>query len=141
MDRIAVQQSGVVPYRWRHANIEVLLVTNRSARRWIVPKGHIEPDMTPMESAAREAYEEAGVRGTVIPTVLGTLQICRRDRLRTVELYPLHVEAVLDHWPECDRRCRQWVTWSVAMAMCDTPGFDACLGRLAQLQLAGRLAA
>ena len=38
------RQSGVIPYRVRKGNLEILLITSRRERRWIIPKGIIEPD-------------------------------------------------------------------------------------------------
>jgi 8-oxo-dGTP pyrophosphatase MutT (NUDIX family) len=46
--------------------IEFLLVRTR-AGRWTFPKGGVDGDPTPAIAAAREAYEEAGVRGQVEP--------------------------------------------------------------------------
>ena len=46
-------------------SLEVLLVTTRQMRRWIIPKGWPIKGLNPPWSAAREAYEEAGIRGTV----------------------------------------------------------------------------
>jgi len=42
--------------------IEFLLVQTRGGR-WIFPKGGVEPGLTPAQSAALEALEEAGVHG------------------------------------------------------------------------------
>ncbi|WP_153885555.1 NUDIX domain-containing protein [Microvirga tunisiensis] len=38
-----------------------MLVTTRGRKRWIVPKGWPVPGLQPYESAAREAFEEAGL--------------------------------------------------------------------------------
>ena len=57
------RQSAVIPYRKRPNGLEVLLVTSRKGTRWVLPKGVVEPGMTPAASAAREALEEAGIRG------------------------------------------------------------------------------
>ena len=47
--------------------VEFLLV--RTARgRWTFPKGGVDGDPTGADAAAREAYEEAGVRGKVEPS-------------------------------------------------------------------------
>ena len=40
---------------------KVVLVTSRETKRWILPKGWIEDDLSGAEAAAIEAYEEAGV--------------------------------------------------------------------------------
>jgi 8-oxo-dGTP pyrophosphatase MutT (NUDIX family) len=59
-------QYGVLPYRWnKEEGLQILLVTSRETHRWIVPKGWPIKGLRPAKSAAREAYEEAGVRGSV----------------------------------------------------------------------------
>ncbi|NET56922.1 MAG: NUDIX hydrolase [Symploca sp. SIO2E6] len=67
-----IKQSGVIPYRLREGITEVLLITSINSKRWIIPKGLVEPGMTPQDSAAKEAWEEAGVIGEVLPTLMGT---------------------------------------------------------------------
>lgn len=56
-------QSGVIPYRRNGSTLEVLLISSRARRRWLVPKGIIELGMRADESAVKEAFEEAGVGG------------------------------------------------------------------------------
>jgi 8-oxo-dGTP pyrophosphatase MutT (NUDIX family) len=56
------QQVAAVCYRIRKHGIEFLLVQT-SGRRWIFPKGGVEPGLTHAQSAALEAFEEAGVHG------------------------------------------------------------------------------
>ena len=56
------QQVAAVCYRMRGGDIEFLLVQTRGGR-WIFPKGGVEPGLTHAESAALEAFEEAGVHG------------------------------------------------------------------------------
>src|ERR1700686_822177 len=59
-------QYGALPYQeTKAAGLEILLVTTRQKKRWIIPKGWPIKGMSRCESAAREAYEEAGVRGIV----------------------------------------------------------------------------
>ncbi len=55
---------AAICYRIREGEIEFLLVRTH-AGRWTFPKGAIDGDRTPAAAAAREAYEEAGVRGRV----------------------------------------------------------------------------
>ncbi len=45
-----------------NAAFEFLLVQTRGGR-WIFPKGGVEPGLTHAQSAALEAFEEAGVHG------------------------------------------------------------------------------
>src|SRR5271163_1536523 len=56
------QQVAAVCYRVGTGGIEFLLVQTRSGR-WIFPKGGVEPGLTRAQSAALEAFEEAGVHG------------------------------------------------------------------------------
>ena len=52
---------------WRRSGkgLRVLLITSRDTGRWVIPKGWPMRQRTEAEAAAREAYEEAGVRGIV----------------------------------------------------------------------------
>jgi 8-oxo-dGTP pyrophosphatase MutT (NUDIX family) len=56
------REVAAVCYRTRKGGIEFLLVQTRGGR-WIFPKGGVEPGLTPAQSAALEAFEEAGVHG------------------------------------------------------------------------------
>jgi len=53
------RQSSVIPYRFKHQRIEILLITSSSNKHWVVPKGIHEPGMSARSSAAKEALEEA----------------------------------------------------------------------------------
>lgn len=57
-------QVAAVCYRVREFAVEFLLVKTSSGK-WTFPKGRIEPVLSARESAAREAWEEAGVRGRI----------------------------------------------------------------------------
>ena len=110
-------QSAVVPYRERVGAIEVLLITSRSGKRWTIPKGIVELGMTDWASAAKEAYEEAGVRGDVGTISLGTYTYEKWGDVCTVAVYPLHVVEELAAWPEANSRQRRWVTLDEALSM------------------------
>jgi 8-oxo-dGTP pyrophosphatase MutT (NUDIX family) len=56
------QEVAAVCYRIRKRGVEFLLVQTRGGR-WIFPKGGAEPGLTHAQSAALEAFEEAGVHG------------------------------------------------------------------------------
>ena len=59
-------QYGALPYRFTHdPELEILLLTTRQSKRWIIPKGWPIKGLRPAKSAAREAFEEAGVSGRV----------------------------------------------------------------------------
>lgn len=61
-------RSGTVPYLVEDdGTVRVMLVTPSGGGAWMLPKGNIEKNMTTYESAAKEAFEEAGVVGTCDP--------------------------------------------------------------------------
>ena len=65
-------QYAALPYRFTQAAaLEMLLVTTRQTKRWIIPKGWPIKGLRPAKSAAREAFEEAGVRGKVSAKSVG----------------------------------------------------------------------
>lgn len=43
----------------------VLVVHHNATGRWVFPGGHVDPDETPGEAAAREVFEETGIRATI----------------------------------------------------------------------------
>ncbi len=62
-----VDRVAAVCYRRVGEAIEFKLVRTKGGRHWTFPKGHIEKGETPWIAAAREALEEAGVRGSIEP--------------------------------------------------------------------------
>ncbi len=123
-------QSAVVPYRIRDGKIEILLITSRRRKRWVVPKGIVEPDLSPSESAAREAWEEAGIEGTVAPEPLGTYTYTKWGDLCTVTVYPMRVEVELQNWPE-EFRDRTWVSVKKAIKRVREDELKLLIGDLA----------
>lgn len=65
------------------------------------------------EAAAHEAEEEAGARGSVCPSPIGSYQYRKKKRtgaslMTDVDVYPFRVTAELDDWPEKHQRERRW---------------------------------
>lgn len=104
-----LKQSGVIPYRLRNGKVEILLVTTRDRQRWVMPKGGIVNGMTPPASAAKEAWEEAGVIGQVEANKLGTYKYRKRGKVYSVKMYLLPVEIVSSNYPEASSRYRRWL--------------------------------
>jgi 8-oxo-dGTP pyrophosphatase MutT (NUDIX family) len=90
-------------------------VTSRRRRRWIIPKGWPITSLTPAKAAAREAFEEAGVRGTVGIRPLGKFrydkQLDEEGRVIVCEVtvFPLAVKKQLKTWPEIAERETCWI--------------------------------
>jgi 8-oxo-dGTP pyrophosphatase MutT (NUDIX family) len=115
------QQSGVIPYRVIQGETEVLLITSRRRARWIIPKGVIDPGSTAGESALKEAYEEAGIRGSLSPDPIGEYSYEKWGGTCTVKLFLLNVHTVLEAWPEASIRERRWMTVEAAAAAVEEP--------------------
>ena len=100
-------QYGALPYRFTpEAALEILVVTTRRTRRWIIPKGWPIKGMRPPKAAEREAFEEAGVTGRIGVRPVGSFTydkaLDEAGRLATCEVtvYPLLVKSQSDSWPK-----------------------------------------
>jgi 8-oxo-dGTP pyrophosphatase MutT (NUDIX family) len=121
------RQSGVIPYRLGTGGLEVLLVTRRSGKDWIIPKGQIEPDMTEQDSAAKEAMEEAGVTGRAFEERAGLFQYLKGRAMLEVVVYDLEVLTELEKWPEQSDRERRWATPEQAAELVKNQGLSDLL--------------
>lgn len=101
-------QSGVIAFRERNGEIQVLLVTTSSGKHWTIPKGHIEPKMSASRSAAKEAYEEAGIRGDIIKPAMGTYSYKKNGRGLRVKVFWMEVTQKAAKFPEQHLRQRKW---------------------------------
>jgi 8-oxo-dGTP pyrophosphatase MutT (NUDIX family) len=105
-------QYAALPWR-RAGSLEILLVSSRETKRWVIPKGWPIPGLSPHDAAAREAFEEAGVKGRTEAIALGHYHYVKRrrrgtDQLCRVEVFALNVESQAADWPEKDERTRRW---------------------------------
>jgi len=112
-------QSAVVPFRYRNGILEILIITSRKKNRWVLPKGIVESDLSPWESASREAYEEAGVKGEVSSCCLGRYRYVKWGGVCHVDVFSLTVMEVFDCWPESGFRERHWVSLEEAALRMD----------------------
>lgn len=108
-------QFAALCYRVRRGKVQILLITSRRTKRWIVPKGWPMEGKTPAASAGIEAWEEAGVRGTPSDTALGVYAYGKNmgdaDELPCVVLlYPMLVKSLAKKFPESGERRRRWVS-------------------------------
>ena len=125
-----IRQIAALPYRTDgpavDAPVRVLLITSRENKRWVIPKGNPTPGLAVHAAAALEADEEAGVRGLVCPTPLGSYRYRKRQRngaslMVDVDVFPLAVNRELDHWKEQAERERRWVPLHDAAEMVEEP--------------------
>lgn len=102
-------QSAVVPFRSRAGTLEILLISSRKKKRWVIPKGVKEPELSAQESAEKEALEEAGIDGTVLPAAIGSYEYQKWNGVCYVEVFVMAVEKVREEWLE-SYRDREWVS-------------------------------
>ena len=107
------RQSAVLPYRDDRDGLEILLITSRRRRRWVLPKGVVEPELDPAQSAAKEAFEEAGIEGEIGQEALGDYAYEKWGGICSVEVFPMRVHTTHESWPESGRS-RQWLHPSAA---------------------------
>mgnify|MGYP001097895963 CR=1 FL=1 len=135
-------QLGALPWRDGPSGREVLLITTRGGRQWLVPKGKPMRGFTPAQAAAEEAWEEAGVRGEIADEPIGAFSHRKGSvfagRRLQVDLYPLKVEREADDWPEAHERQRRWVSIPAALRMVRSPGLCALIAMFGDQPLSRR---
>src|SRR6266700_4715777 len=101
---------GALPYRLRGGSRpQFMLITSRETRRWIIPKGWPKKGKSPHHSAAREAFEEAGVVGAVAGRSVGSFTYEKRLKnggavVCEVRVFPLQVRRHNKQWPDKQNR-------------------------------------
>ncbi len=134
------RQIAAIPFLVRNGKVEVLLQTSRGTRRWIIPKGNIEPGQTPEDAALAEAFEEAGVSGVVHGALpLGFFNYLKRtasgqSRPVTVEVFLMRVTNIFEDWPERSARERQWVLAADAVRLVEEASIAPLFERLVELE-------
>lgn len=118
------RQVAVLPVRPGPGGaVQVMLITSRETRRWVVPKGWPMKGLKNYEAAAREAYEEAGLIGRVGRRALGSYFYNKRLKSRDtvlcqVQVFRLEVRKQLKTWPEQhERECRWFSVQEAAEAV------------------------
>lgn len=109
-------QSAVVPYLWCDGQLHIVLITSTNSGSWGIPKGMIEPNLSPAESAAKEALEEAGATGQLSSTLICEYVYEKWGGTCQVQVYPLLVTDLLSIWEESEYRERTTVPLQTALA-------------------------
>ncbi len=133
-------QFAALPWRTGARGLEILLITSRETKRWVIPKGWPMKDRAAHQAAAQEAFEEAGVQGDITSEPLGMFRYVKRlkgdkTQLCAVDVFPLQVTEALDLWPERDERVREWVTPEEASRRVDEPELTALIEAFAFLHV------
>jgi len=101
-------QSAVIPYRKGENGLEILLITSMKKKKWIIPKGYIEFNLSAFESAKKEAFEEAGVLGANETIELGSFENHKSIGVCHIKVFAMEVIEVLEEYPHRTVRKRKW---------------------------------
>lgn len=131
-----IRQVAVIPYRISTSGeLQVMLITSRSTRRFIVPKGWPEKNRSDRKTAALEALEEAGAAGKIHKRPIGRYRYWKRFRSGfvpvVVTVHLLSVETLHDDWKEARARRRAWLAPADAATLVDEPQLVTLLNGLA----------
>jgi uncharacterized protein len=128
-----IVQFAALPFRIHpEKGLQVLVITSRDTRRWVIPKGNPMPRLRGHETAAQEAYEEAGIEGEVLDRPLGHYNF---EKLRRsgdfahalVTVYPMRVTRQHFVWPERDQRTIRWLEPRKAAMLVEEPELKALI--------------
>lgn len=130
-----IRQVAAIPFRLNaRGDIEVMLVTSRTTRRFIVPKGWPMKGKNGRKAATIEAQEEAGVLGKTLKQPAGIYSYWKRLANRFVRVdvivYLLEVTEELGDWQEAKRRQRAWLTPADAAMLIDEPDLSTLVKSL-----------
>jgi 8-oxo-dGTP pyrophosphatase MutT (NUDIX family) len=135
-------QVGALVWRLRKGRMQILLVTSRETKRWVIPKGWPMPHLVHSNAAKQEAFEEAGALGRVQRKPVGTFGY---DKLRPdgsaqpckVLVFALAYEGKAERWPERKERKREWFEAEEAARRVNEPGLKTLI-RLFAAEVEGR---
>lgn len=127
-------QFAALCFKWskKEKKTQVLLVSTRRTGRWVIPKGWPINGKTPGQSALREAYEEAGVKGTSFEQCVGHFAYHKRGNGKSmipciVAVYPVKVESLKKKFPELGEREMIWLSPSKAAKRVSDPALKPIL--------------
>jgi 8-oxo-dGTP pyrophosphatase MutT (NUDIX family) len=115
---VSIRQAAAIPVRGG----QVCLVSSSSGKRWVIPKGCMEPGKTAGELALQEAWEEAGLLGTLQQEPVGSYLYEKYGNLYHVTVFLLNVHQAADDWPERTIRQRLWLNPAQALVRIDDRG-------------------
>src|SRR5947209_1053464 len=114
----ALQQAAAIPVRLG----QVCLISSRNGKRWVIPKGCMEPGKTAGEIALQEAWEEAGVVGVLLAEPVGSYLYEKYGNEYFVTVFVLQVTEAAEDWPERALRQRAWLDVGQALVRLDDRG-------------------
>jgi len=121
-----IQQAAAIPVK----RGRVCLVTSRGGKRWVIPKGCLEPGKTAGQIALQEAWEEAGVVGVLQREPVGSYVYEKLGNIYHVTVFVMDVTETKSDWPESLDRQRIWLRATTAVARIDYLGLRKLLRKV-----------
>jgi 8-oxo-dGTP pyrophosphatase MutT (NUDIX family) len=132
-----LEQYGAICYRWDAdaGAYLALLITARGSGRWVIPKGGPMKGKSPRQVAAREAFEEAGIKGKVGKKPIGSYSYLKRREDGTnapclVDVFALEVSATAETFKEHGQRQLSWVRLAEAGRQVEEPELRSLFAKL-----------
>jgi 8-oxo-dGTP pyrophosphatase MutT (NUDIX family) len=140
------RQFAALPLRVSDAgDVEIMLITSRETRRWVIPKGWPMKGRTPGQAAMVEAYEEAGLEGEIVRAAkLGSYSYLKvqpdgENREVKVHVFPMLVRRQLETWPEFAERETRWFAVVDAASLVTEPRLAKLIAKVPALVRRGKL--
>ena len=138
-------QYAALPFRIEGRQVQILLITSRATRRWVIPKGWPIRGLMPQEAAGIEAAEEAGIGGEIADHPIGSyhyLKHLKGEHAAAVQVivFPFRVDIQSEDWKERHQRDFCWVDYRKAAAMVAEPGLKRLIRELGVARSPGLLA-
>jgi 8-oxo-dGTP pyrophosphatase MutT (NUDIX family) len=130
------QQVAALPWRFAE-RLEIMLVSSRETRRWIIPKGWPMAGRSAAAAAAIEALEEAGLLGEIAAQPFGHYAYEKnlsrgQSVLCRVDVFQLRVVRQREDWPEKEQRDTRWFSAEEAMSLVSDPGLAELIRQFIQ---------
>jgi 8-oxo-dGTP pyrophosphatase MutT (NUDIX family) len=116
-----ILEAGALACRRRNnGEVSILLISKSRSGKWSIPKGRLDGRLTFGEVVAKEAFEEAGIKGYVSPNSIGMYRVKKRTQSREhtqvveVWVYLMEITKRVRHWPEEGKREVRWVSCETA---------------------------
>ncbi len=114
----------------------ICLVTSSSGKRWVIPKGLIDPGKTAGEIALQEAWEEAGLVGVLQQEPVGSYLYDKYGGTCHVTVFCMQVTEAAEQWPERSQRQRCWLSPAQALTRIEERGLrDLLRGAMEEMSI------
>src|SRR6516165_9146816 len=121
-----IRQAAAIPFK----HDSLCVVTSRSGKRLVIPKGCLEPGKTAGQIALQEAWEEAGLLGVLQRQPVGSYMYEKLGNAYHVTVFLMEVTESKSEWPECLAPQRLWLLPTAVVNRVDYLGLRKLLRKV-----------